>query len=365
MLSLSTRQLNRATLARQLLLARERSPALRAIERLVGVQAQWPKPPFIALWSRLADFRAEELTGLLHRRDVVRATAMRATLHLMAASDYLRFRSTLQAAISRGVQSMLGDRLAGGEMDRMLALARRFFSDEPRTFAELRVFLLTLDRTMDERAVAYAVRTHLPLVQVPTDARWGHPATADFAHAEAWLGTPVPEATDRLGELVLRYLAALGPATVADMQSWLGVPKLGPVLEQLEARLVRVRDERGKEHFDLPDAPRPPAGIVAPARFLPEFDNVIVARSDERFLAKQHRPLVFLSALRVRPTVLVDGVVAAAWGIARSKGTATLTVEPFASLAKGARAEVGAEAERLLAFTDGDAPGRSVKFVKA
>lgn len=362
MISLSTRQLNRATLARQMLLARHRMPALRAFERLVGVQAQWPRPPFIALWSRLTDFRADELTGLLHRREVVRATLMRATIHLMTAADYLRFRSTLQAALSRGAESLLGDRLAGAEMDRMLAVAREFFTKESRTFAELRAFLLTLDPAMDERAVAYAVRTHLPLVQVPTDAQWGHPATADFADAEAWLGKPVPQSIDRLGELVIRYLAALGPSTVADMQSWLGVPKLAPVVERLEEQLVRVRDERGKEHFDVPDAPRPPAETVAPVRFLPEFDNVLVARSDERFLARKHRPLVFLSALRVRPTVLVDGFVAAAWGIARAKGTATLTVEPFARLQKRDREEVGAEAERLLEFTDGDAKKRSVKI---
>lgn len=264
MISLSTRQLNRATLARQMLLARQRMPALRAIERLVGLQAQWPRPPFIALWSRLTDFRADELTGLLHRRDVVRATLMRAAIHLMTAADYLRFRSTLQAALSRGAQSLIGDRVAGAEIDRMLAVARGFFTTEPRTFAELRAFLLTLDPAMDERAVAYAVRTHLPLVQVPTDVQWGHPATSDFADAEAWLGTPIPQSPDRLGELVTRYLAALGPSTVAGMQSWLGVPKLGPVVEQLEEKLVRVRDERGKEHFDLPDAPRPPGGDCRP-----------------------------------------------------------------------------------------------------
>ncbi|MBI1850036.1 MAG: AlkZ family DNA glycosylase [Planctomycetes bacterium] len=361
---MSPRALNRATLSRQMLLAREKVTALEAIEQLVALQAQWPKPPFIGLWSRVHGFQAKDLAALLHRRTVVRATLLRGTLHLVSAKDYMSFRPAIQPVLTRGLQAILKERAKALRVDALTAAARRFFGAEPRTFTELRAFLMELEPEGDERAMGYAVRTHLPLVQVPTDDAWGFPADSDFALADAWIGKNILDGEVKPDTLVLRYLAAFGPASAADMQAWSGLQGLGPVFEALRPKMISVRDERGRELFDLPNAPRPTEDTPAPLRFLPEFDNLIVSRADARFVAKEHRPKVFLPGLRVRSTILVDGLVAAAWAVTRKKSAATLTIEPFAPLPKKTKDEIAAEGERLLQFVEPDASERQIAFAK-
>jgi hypothetical protein len=362
--TLTRRQLNRATLARQMLLAREKITALRAIERLVGLQAQLARPPFTGLWTRLAKFKREDLIRLVLGRKVVRATLMRGTLHLMSAKDYVSLRAALQPALSAGMQSILRDRSQGLDIGRLVAAGRRYFDEEPRTFDELRDLLRKKFPKGDERAMAYAVRMHLPLIQVPTEAEWGYPGAADFAVAESWLGEPI--GTDASPHaLILRYLAAFGPATVSDAQTWSGLHALKLPFEELRPKLETFRDERGRELFDLPKAPRPPEDTPAPVRFLPEYDNLILSHDDRtRFVAQEHRAAVFLPNLRVISTFLVDGFVAGTWKVERKKDMATLVIMPFATLPKRVRDELADEGDRLVRFIEDDAHEFKVLPVK-
>jgi hypothetical protein len=352
---MTRRELNRATLARQMLLAREKITPVRAIERLVGVQAQLARPPFIGLWTRLEKFKREDLIRLVQRRKAVRATLMRGTLHLMSTKDYVKLRAALQPALSAGMQSILRDRSRDLDIARLVTEGRKYFDEEPRTFEELRDHLRKRFSKGDERAMAYAVRMHLPLIQVPTDTEWGYPGAADFAVAESWLGEPLGSESSP-HSLILRYLAAFGPATVSDAQAWSGLQGLKLSFEELRPKLQTFRDERGRELFDLPKAPRPPEDTPAPVRFLPEYDNLILSHDDRtRFVAKEHRAAVFLPNLRVISTFTVDGFVAGTWKIERKKDAATLGIAPFATLPKRVRDELADEGERLVRFVERDA----------
>ena len=363
---LSLRAQNRATLARQMLLAtpRDETSVAHAVPRLVGLQAQWPKPPFLGLWSRVEGFTREDLVRLLDERRLVRGTMMRGTLHLVAAEDFLGLRACLQPMLTQAMQSILKGRTAGFDVDHVVSAARAFLDEEPRTFTELRAHLVARFPEGDERAMGFAVRTHLPLVQVPArGSAWAFPADAAFAVAETWLGAPLAK-DGGPAALVRRYLAAFGPASVADVQAWSGLKGLRGVVDALRPELDVLADERGRDLFDLPGAPRPPEDAPAPVRFLPEFDNLIVSREGARFVADAHRPRVFLSALRVRATFLVDGFVAGTWKVTRTRAKATLDVEPFATLTTATRRALGAEAERLVRFHEPDAPAHDVRFAK-
>lgn len=358
--TLSGRRLNRATLARQLLLQRERVPVPEAIERLGGMQAQEPKPPFIGLWSRIEGFAASDLHQALHSRAVVRASAMSATLHLMGAGDYLALRTALQPVMAQAMRA-LGSRAKGLELDEVLPAARELLEEEPRDFDRLRKELSRRFPEVNERPLGYATRMNLPLAMVPTQDRWAFPSKAAFTPADAWLGRPLA-GPDPEG-LVLRYLAAFGPATPADMQTWSGMKGARGVLEALRDRLETFEDEHGRELFDLPDAPRPEEDDQAPARLLPEFDNLVLAHYDRtRVLADRHRAVVVTKNLRVRATFLSDGFVAGTWRTERKGKRATLTLTPFKRLRKGAAGELEEEAERLLPFVEDDAATRAVKL---
>jgi winged helix DNA-binding protein len=363
--TLSTTQLNRATLARQLLLAREPLDPVEAIGRLGGMQAQEAAPPFIGLWTRLDGFERGHLLAALHDRSVVRATLMRATLHLLGASDYAAFRVALQPVMERAMR-VLGERAAGLEPARVLPAARALLRERPRGFDELRCLLQTQFPDANDRALGYFVRTHVPLVMIPTDARWGFPPVADFALADEWLGAPLAgEGTPR--HLILRYLAAFGPASVADAQTWSGLQGLAPVFEELRPELLVFRGASGRrELFDLPGAPRPDADVPAPPRLLPEFDNLVLAHADRtRLVADEHRGALVTKNLRVRATFLCDGMVAGTWEAKRTRGAATLTMTPFRPLAARTAKALTAEAEALLRFAQDDATSFSVQITRA
>jgi DNA glycosylase AlkZ-like len=347
---LTLRELNRATLARQMLLDRENASALEAVERLAGLQAQVTSPPYVGLWTRLKDFRREELTRLVQERRVVRATLMRATLHLMTAVDYLLLRPALQPALTRSMNSIAGKRLDGLDVDRIVGAAREFFEEEPCPFADLRPLLSELEPDRDQSALAYAVRTQLPLVQVPSGGVWGYSGKAPFTTPERWLGRPFSGSEDPRA-LVRRYLAAFGPATVRDVQAWSGRTQLRQSLEEIKAELRTFRDEGGNELLDLPGAPLPSGDTPAPPRFVPDYDNLVLSHADRgRVISEEHRKKVFLSAARVRATFLIDGFVRGAWKIEKTSKAATLLIEPFAPLSKGDRDILGDEGERLVRF---------------
>jgi hypothetical protein len=359
---LTTRALNRASLARQMLLARENTTVLKAVERLAGLQAQVPRPPFIGLWTRLQRFSPADLTRLVHDRKVVRATMMRATLHLVTTKDYLALRPALQPMLSAALAGVMKDRARDLDLEALAAATRKCLDEHPRTFDEIRAALRAAWPKADERAMGYAVRMHLPLVQVPTEALWGWPGVAGFADAEAWIGRRVGGPADPR-PLVLRYLAAFGPATVTDAQAWSALRGLKETFEALRPELRVFRDEKGRELFDLPKAPRPPADTPAPVRFLPDYDNLLLAHSDRtRVIEDADRPKVVTANLRVLPTFLVDGRVAGTWKLERKKAAATVTLDPFRSLSRKERAELSAEGAALARFLESDAETFDVRL---
>jgi hypothetical protein len=214
--------------------------------------------------------------------------------------------------------------------------------------------------------MAYAIRMHVPLVQVPTDAPWGFPASADFALADGWLDRNVPTDEAPPHDLVLRYLAAFGPATPADAQAWSGLQGLRDVFEELRPRLRTFRDERKRELFDLPGAPRPAEDVPAPVRFLPEFDNVLLAHADRsRIIDDRYRPKVTTKNLLVPGTFLVDGFVAGTWKVERKARTATLLLAPFHPLVRKTVAALEEEGDALLRFMEPDAHARAVRVSRA
>jgi hypothetical protein len=358
---LTRRRLNRATLARQMLLQRERGSAVEAVERLCGMQAQEPRPPFPGLWTRLQGFRREDLHLALHDRTIVRGTLMRGTLHLMSAADYVAHRTTLQPMLTRSL-ALLGPRAEGLIAEEVLPVARALLDEHPRTFSELRQALVEAFPGINDRALGFTVRMSLPLVMIPTEDRWGFPADSRFALAESWLGTPISQEANSEA-LILRYLAAFGPATAADVQQWSGLQAIKPVLESLRPRLDLFHDERGRTLFDLPDAPRPAEEIPSPPRFLPEFDNLLLSHADRtRVLADEHRHFVLGAKNgRIPAAFLADGWVAGTWRVERKKLSATLTFTPFDPLAKSAGVALAEEGDALLRFLEDDAATFDVK----
>jgi len=354
---LGPRALNRALLERQFLLRRAKLPALEAVERLVGLQAQSPGAPYVGLWSRLEGFRFEDLAGLISRREVVRVVLMRSTIHLVTGDDCLALRPVVQPVLDRGLKGTFGRRLQGVDLDQVAAAGRVLVEERPRTFAELGPLLRERWPDHDPDALAMAVRTGVPLVQVPPRGLWGASGQATHTSAEAWLDRPA--STDsRSDAMILRYLGAFGPATVRDVQVWSGLTGLRAAVERLRPGLLAFRDERGAELFDLPDAPRPDPDTPAPPRFLPEYDNLLLSHDDRtRVIADPHRPLVFMKG-----AVLVDGFVRGTWKIDRQKGAASLVVEPFAPLSKRDRAALADEGARLLAVAADGARAHDVRF---
>ncbi|MFN3651593.1 MAG: winged helix DNA-binding domain-containing protein [Armatimonadota bacterium] len=359
---LTQRALNRALLARQMLLRRKAVSAVEAIERLAGLQAQQARPPFVGLWCRLEEFRREELVPLLHSGQVVRAPLMRCTLHLWSRRDFTALRPAIQPALDSAVRSILRERLDALPLETVLAEARRLYAERPRTFTELRNELLARFPGADERAMGYTVRTQLPLVLVPGSHEWGYRADCEFALAEEWLGHPLDTA-DNAHTLVLRYLAAFGPASAADVTAWSGRGGLAPVLEELRPRLAVFRDERNRELFDLPEAPRPPEETPAPPRFVADFDNLILSHADRtRVIADEHRKTVITKNALVLPTFLVDGFVAGTWKVTRQRKTAILTLSPFGAVPEAAREELTAEGDRLARFVEPAAVSCEVRW---
>jgi hypothetical protein len=360
---LNARELGRATLARQLLLERHSLGAVEAVGRLAGMQAQEPGPPYLGLWSRLEGFEAAELATAIEERTVVRATSMRGTVHLLAADDYVRLHSAVASALEGDMANYLGSRLEGVDIAALVEDGRGIFEhEESMSAAALRDALAERHPEADVRAIAAVVRRSLPLVRVPDGGRWGFTPQAPFTDAERWLRRPLRKRPDR-AELVRRYLAALGPATVRDAEAWLGGGGLGPVFKKLSAELAAFRDESGRELFDLPSAPRPPSDAPAPVRLLPEFDNLVLAHADRRrVIADEHRKALTTKNLRVRATVLVDGAVAGFWRLEKSRGRAAVVVEPLVELRAADRRAVLAEAEDAARFLEPTAKAHEARL---
>ena len=348
--TLTRRELNRALLARQLLLERQEMPAEDAIGRVAGLQAQAAVPPFVGLWTRLTGFGERELQALIDERRVVRATMMRHTIHFVTAADYAWMRPTIQPALDASFGSQTAKRLAGVSLAPFLDAVREEFAKRPLTFAEVKELVRGLAPDSDVDAIAYGVRTHVELIGVPNGSRWRFGGRAPFAPAEDWLRRPLDAPDPR--ELVRRYLAAFGPATPADATAWSGVGGMRAVFESMRDELRAFRDEAGRELFDVPDGLLPAADTAAPVRFLPEFDNTLLGHKDRtRVIADDHRRLVYIGPGLMVGTLLVDGFAAATWRARDGE----LALEPFRSLTRAERKAIEPEAEALFAWLHPDA----------
>jgi hypothetical protein len=360
------RTLNRALLERQLLLGRAGVSVREAVERLVGLQAQSPVPTYYGLWSRLEGFDPHELGRMLTDREAVRLTLMRGTVHLVTVPDALKLRPLVQVAIERGHNGAFGRRMGGADPRELTRVVRELLESEALTARELGRRLVARGIGDDAEAMGSASRVYVPLVQVPPRGVWGKSGQARYATIESWTGRRL-EPEPSIDDVILRYLAGFGPASVMDMQNWSGLTKLREAFERLRPRLVTFRDEDGREFFDLPDAPRPGPDVPAPVRFLGEFDNVLLGHADRRRVIPEDFPWEeMLAAGRFVNNLLVGGMLRAAWWIDRDgKRGATLGIKPFRELSRSERDEVEAEARLMVEFAAPEAERREVRFEPA
>jgi hypothetical protein len=359
---LDARVLNRALLERQLLLRRSKMSTADAIEHLVGMQAQIPADPYIALWSRLRNFRTDDLATLITDREAVRMSLFRATIHLVTARDALTLRPIIQPALARLFQSAspFGKQLKGVDLERLLALGRGLVDERPLTSAELRPYLHKRWPKRDQDSLVAAIGYLLPLVQVPPRGVWGQSGQPRRASLEAWLGKPLGKERSP-DQLILRYLAAFGPATVGDTRTWSGLSALSEIFERLRSRLRTFRDESGRELFDVPEGPLPDAETPAPPRFLPVYDNVLLSHADRTRVVRagDRKRMGYMEGVTFG-SVLIDGFVGATWTIKREPKAATLRITLLDRLPKRERAVVEEEGGRLLSFVAPDASSRNV-----
>ncbi|MBB4910730.1 winged helix DNA-binding domain-containing protein [Actinophytocola algeriensis] len=362
MRTLSTRAINRTTLARQHLLARTTTPAVDMVEHLVGLQAQAPFPPYTGLWTRLTDFQPDTLADALVNRHVVRIALMRGTVHLVSAADACFLRPLIQPLLDRDLRTNTqhARHLTDLDLPKFTDTTRHVLADRPLTAKELGAALTEHWPDREPGALAHAARGLLPLVQVPPRAVWGRSGLTKYHTAEHWLGRELDKSPDPK-RMTQRYLAAFGPASVADLQTWSGLTRLREVTDTLDLRTVTTDD--GRELLDLPDAPHPDEDTPAPVRFLPEFDNLLLSYADRtRVLTEEHRKRLFGVKNGVFPgTFLVDGFVRGEWRITKQRKSAVLTITPWARTTKKDLAALTKEGTRLLEF---HAPTEETKDVR-
>lgn len=351
MRTLTVRDLNRALLARQLLLARTDRHALEVVEHLTGLQAQDPDPPYVGLWSRITGFTVADLTGLLYERTVVRATLFRGTQHLVTAEDYLWIRPLMQPYLDRWQKAAFGKATVGLDLIELREFVRKLLDDGPMTRPELGKALVARWPGRDPVSLARSAQGLLAIVHPPPDGTWGRRGVTPFELAENWLRRPLEPDPAAAARLILRYLAAFGPASVKDVQAWSGLTRLREVVEPLRGQLRSFRTEGGVELLDLPDAPRPDADEPAPVRLLAALDNVVLGHADRtRIVNDELRPHTIVDA-----TVTIDGFVRGVWKLKNDKGRTVLTARTREPLSAADQDAVGEEAELLLAFAGAEA----------
>ncbi|MFC1444143.1 winged helix DNA-binding domain-containing protein [Streptacidiphilus sp. N1-10] len=349
---LTVRSLNRALLARQLLLAREQRSALETVRFLAGMQSQVPGAPYVGLWTRLLGFDPEEVSALMTERALVRVSAMRGTVHLLDADDALSWRPLCQVVNDRGPygKNIYRKALSGIDPARLKGTAAELLAEQPMTNAALGAALAEAFPGHDPGTLAWAIRDGLALVQVPPRGLWGKSGQTTSTTLEHWLGRPLdPDPSP--DAMVLRYLAAFGPAGVLDAQAWSGLTRLVEVFERLRPQLRTFQDAAtGRELFDLPDAPRPDPDTPAPTRFLPEYDNVVLGLADRTRIAAKEAELGLRTGNGFRAAFLVDGTVRGHWSLGFTKQGPELTVSAFAKLTEVEMEAVQEEAEKLMRF---------------
>lgn len=361
--TLSRRALNRAFLARQFLLSPSGLGVHEVVEHLVGLQAQAPGPPYYGLWSRLRDFDPGEVSDGLTGRSLVRGTLWRGTIHLLTDADYLAMRGLVQPMLERILPGTPhGRQTADVDRHALAEAARTLLDERPLTNKELGECLARRWPGYDPGALGRTAAHLVALVQPPPRGLWGHSGQAKLSTPKAWLGRDADPAPGAAG-MVRRYLAAFGPASVADVQAWSGVRALREVVDGLRGELVVFADENGREVFDLPDAARPDQDMPAPPAFVAEFDNLLLGHADRtRVISDEYRRRLFPINGVIPGAILVDGFVRGKWKLAREKSTTALVIEPYARLTKKDTAALSSKGERMLAFCAADATAHDVRF---
>jgi hypothetical protein len=342
---LTQRQLNRALLARQLLLQRSSIELTEAVEQIGGLQTQYAPSAYIGLWSRLRDFRRETLTEALEQRRVVQATLMRATIHVVSAHDFPLLAAAIRQARSDWWVRVQGELLDDVDLDQLGRRVRAHLADGP-----LRQTVLSrrLEDDGFPRPATNGMGIVVDLVRVPPSGTWERRRADLYGLAETWLEPSDVSEQTGIEHAVRRYLGGYGPATLADVASWSGLPVsvLRPVVDRIELR--RFRDEEGKLLLDLPDAPLPDPETAAPVRFLPTWDaSLLVHARRTQLLPERYRPRIFSTRTpHSFPTFLVDGAVAGTWRHQDGR----ISLDPFEPLARRTMAELVDEADRLASF---------------
>ncbi|MFF2124097.1 winged helix DNA-binding domain-containing protein [Streptomyces olivochromogenes] len=361
---LDPRALNRATLARQLLLDHADLPVLDAVAHLCGLQAQEPQEPYVGLWSRLRAFDPAGLSALLTGRSVVRTHLMRRTVHLLTADDALAWRSRHDAMLRQRVLGTYRRELDGIDLDELAAAGRAVMADdEPRSMTELARALAERWPAPGPRALGeMLIAALVPMAQLPPRGLWRTKAGVRNVPLSSWLGReidpPTQDGSDPVGQaLVRRYLAAFGPAASADLRAWCGLAGLPAAVAAIREELVTFRDERGRELLDLPGMPRPDPDTPAPVRFLPAFDNALLGYHDRGRIVDDHHRGLSVAGARV---VLVDGRVAATWNVEAG----TVNVTPLRRLSSAERTAVAEQGEELASFLS-DSESRRVQVAAA
>jgi hypothetical protein len=350
---LTRRELNRALLARQLLLRRVVVPVPRAVERVGALQAQWPPSPYIALWSRLEGFRRSQLMRALERRQLVRATLMRTTLHHVTARDYLAYAGELRARRVATLEAQLAKLPGTRDHDELVEQLVGHASESPQSRAELLRLLGQPKLEVDERRswlVWHLLSARAGLVHAPRSSVWRmNTSGALLVPAATWLGGEGQRGEGALVHLLRRYLTAFGPASRADVAQWTGLPIGAFEAAFAQLALRRFRDEDGRELYDLPRASLPDGSVPAPPRFLPMWDSTLLAHDDRRrILPADYRKTVIRRNGEVQRTFLVDGFVAGVWHV--SDGS--VRIEPFEPIPRTARRALEAEGRALAEFHD-------------
>lgn len=358
---LTNRQLNRATLARQMLLERSDISIADAVRFLGGLQAQQSNDPYIGLWSRLNGFTHEALTALIVDKTLARATTMRGTLHLHTADDLVGFRALVQTYLMSMWRSGFRKRFNGQDEAAVHREGLKVLKKGPTTIGAVGKALGAKFPDADPLALSMMMQMRETLIQVPPTRIWGNGAAPLLERAETWIGKRKPTLS-RI-DLVHRYLAVFGPASINDMQIWCRLTKLSAEFKTLEKELVVFESEDGRVLYDLPDAPRPPADIPAPVRFLPLYDNAYLGYDNRRRMLSESDMKRINIFENFKPGVLVDGVISAGYVVSRKKDTARLEIEPYHKLTKTQVREVEKEGEAFLRFMEEGAKGYTVEVL--
>ena len=347
--TLTDRELNRATLARQWMLERSDVGIPDAIAFLLGLQAQTSAGPYQALWNRLAGFRHQDLTALITDKSLLRATTMRTTLHLHTAADMRTIRPVMQTVLDRSWTSTFRKRFADADHDAVHRRGIELLDEAPMTSGALGKRLAETWPNSEPLALAQLLHCRETLIQIPPTRIWGHGGPPLLSRIENWTGRGLDNPIALPG-LVRRYLAAYGPASVMDMQSWSGLTKLAPAFEALKGELVEFAGADGRTLYDLPEGPRPDPETPAPVRFMPEYDNVWLGFADryriQPELARNRMVLVngYIAAYTV------DGFIAGNWTLERRKDLLAISILPFRQPSPSEAADVEAEAHATGTF---------------